>query len=520
MWRGAVRSIAWAAGALALAVTGAAAATGADGAEPAPPVAVAFSSAEVAVGVGADRVVVLRLTNDGAAPVAGVAVDLVHDPGIDATVTALPAALAAGESATATVTVSRTRAAPVQSAVVAVVTYTSGVRGTAVATLSVTTPAAPTAAAAPVSVTAAVGSAELVQYQSTDIFFTVANVSAHAQTPTSMVAEFPAFLGVTSWSADGDAISGADGRLVLPDVGELGAGDSVVVHLRVEADKPLQPGTALVVLSVRATDGTDSSTSTVVASQTLTFSVLGESGVLTVLGVPSLLFVPGLVFVLVLWALWTYVAPGKRSASVPGLAAEGKVVLWVFALLPTLSLPFLYPVVTGWFGPRRDYRRTYGLDDILYVWLMAAAMALALWLVITVARAVWRVLTVPEEGQSELRLLAVFALRPWDRTLSRESATFAGTQLVLVLRRVGEKLLISPQITYTTENLESVEIDRLTGQTGYIPGKPWRVWWFLVRNRSRALPSYTVDKLMRPTLVDADAVVPNPARQSLVSTRT
>jgi hypothetical protein len=335
------------------------------------------------------------------------------------------------------------------------------------------------------------------------------------------VASYPSFLKVDYLSVTGSQVSGHDGTLQIFDLGALEPGDGAVVHLRVEADHPLQPGSALVVLSVHATDKSDGTKSTIVASQKITFSVLGESGVLQLLGVPALLFVPGLVFVLVLWALWRYVFPRKEFSVAPGLGLEGKVVMWVFALLPSLAFPFLYPFITDWLGQGRDYRRAYGLDDILYVWIMAAVAAFAVWGTGVILRFVGITLFVPQEGQQPSRLVAKFAFRPWHRGLRRRSALYGKQpeqpviQLVIVLRRrVGTKALVTPQIQYGTASLDGKESKKLQS---YIPHKPLRLWFYLMRKKAEIDLSYQPQNpLTEPTFVEQSTLT-DPSQENLVA---
>lgn len=484
-----------------------------------------FSTDSVAVGVGAGRVVMLQVANSTAAPVTGVEIVLTTDPGIGAQADSPPAALGAGETAAIKVTITRSSIVPSAGSVFAVVTYRTGAeptggRNTVLAAVKVTDEPTSTAPPAPVTVTASVGREALIQYQSTDVFFTIANTSGHVQKITAGTVSYPDFLTVSPLAAAGK--EGGSGSLILDDPGELGVGDSKVIHLRLAAASALQPGSGIVLLTVRAADQTNKTEVTVKASQTLTFTVLGESGVLTVLGVPSLLFVPGLVFALVLWALWTYVWPRKPGAKArPGMDTEGKITLWVFALLPTLSLPFLYPVVTGWFanGHGRDYRRSYGLDDILYVWLLAAAMALVIWALYAVARTAWKALFVPQQGQSEFRLLSVFALRPWDRSLSRDVYT-CQEEDVVELGRIGQQLLVSPQILYDRDRLSPGEVRKIEEGTGYVPDKPLRAWWFLWRRQHKTRPAYDdMNGIKRPTLVEPSTLGPWVRKDILVAPR-
>lgn len=498
----------------------------------APGVTMTFTPAEITVGVGVDRAVVLQLTNGTTSAATAVSLTLVPDRGITiAEEPTAPVTLAPGASVALVMDVSRTGDAPASASVQAVLRYVTGsgagaVDGAVVATLDVSEAPASTAPGAPVTITASAEAVDLVQYQSTDTFFTVASSSGHTQEVTSAVVSYPTFLTVTAVGPDGTLVEGKDGTLELDWLDTLGPGDAAIVHLRLDASGPVQPGDGLVMLTVATTDATSGTTATTGASQPIAFSVLGESGILTLLGVPSLLFVPGLVFALVLWALWRYAYPRAALAS-PDVESGGKVVLWVFALLPTLSLPFIYPPVTeAVLGQRRDYRRVYGLDDILYVWLLAAVLAVLCWalywVVVRTVRTIRTHVYLPAPGRSELRLLSVFAVRLWDRSLARESYLYNGVQPVVLLGREAEKLLVTPLITYSTERLTSAEIEKVA-DGGLVPGKPLRTWWFFVRRASKAPLTYrrmtpgAVAVLVTPTLVAQDAVEAQHTRVSLVT---
>lgn len=456
-----------------------------------PSVSASFTPSSIELASGRSRNVVLRISDDGKTPVSGVRVTFTSDPGITVQQRAAPSHLAVGASGTTVATVFRSVGAPAMSSVEATITYTrmteaDSLREAVVARLVVTTPAVPSASVSPIVVTTSIGSATLIQYQSTDVFFKIANSSDRRQRLTSVVATYPEFLTVGYLPVTGARVHG-DGRLRVTGIDALGPGDATVVHLHIDASQPLQPGDALIVLTVSAQDQIDHSTTTTVASQKIAFSVLGESGVLQLLGVPALLFVPGLVFVLVLWALWSYVFPRRSFSISGGLGLEGKVVMWVFALLPSLAFPFLYPIVTDLFGPRRDYRKAYGLDDILYVWLMAAVAAIVVWAIWVLAGYSGNRLFVPAEGDLPRILLLKYARRPWSRTLKRDTALYDNAQLVVVLRRRGDAPLVTPQIAYQSISLSPGDILRLNG---YIPDKPLRLWWFLRQHHTGVTLGY------------------------------
>ncbi|SDC01769.1 hypothetical protein GA0111570_11443 [Raineyella antarctica] len=464
-------------------------------------VTVSFSTDTVAIGKGASRTVILLIDNQSTSPLTDVNITFASDPGITAVPDHPPTGVGAGESSAIPVTVtfdSTTRSGATN----AVVTFGRGGSGRSavVSTLQVKDEPPATAEPAPVTVEASAGKATLLQYQSTDVFFTIANTSDQPQKLTSATVSYPSSLSVSQLAPSGRTVDGANGRLALAELDQLGPGDRSIVHLHLDATDALQPGTALMVLSVQAVNQVNQRATTAVASQALTFEVLGESGVLTVLGVPALLFVPGLVFVLVLWSLWTYVWPRKKDATAKAGLDAKSITLWVFALLPTLSLPFLYPAITGWLGERRDYRRSYGLDDILYVWLLAAGMALALWAAIVVVRTIMVELFVPQEGQTGLKVLSVFALRCWDRSLEREAFTSASGQELALLRRQGDgRVLVAPLILYDTGKLDGKDLARFQKD---LSKKPMRTWFLLLNRRKDTNPDFQQGAVLKPAVLN------------------
>jgi hypothetical protein len=471
---------------------------------------VSFTPGTIGVAPGGARKAVLLLANGSAARLTAVRLGFTSDPGITVTASAAPRCLGAAASATVVVSVTRAPGAPATASVEAVISYTSTAGGistheAAVAGLPVTTAPASAPVSAPIAVSASIGTAQLVEYQSTDAFFTIANDSGQPEALSSVVVTFPTFLTVEYLPAGRQSVvSGHGDQLMIPGLGPLAPGNSTVVHLHIVANQPLQPGDTLLVLTVAAQDQADHVLTTASAAQKLSLSVLGESGVLQLLGVPSLLFVPGLVFVVVLWALWRFVAPRTVFTMSADSGVQGRAAMWVFALLPSLAFPFLYPVVTGLLGQRRDYRTAYGLDDILYVWIMAATFAVLLWGIGIVMYYVGRRLYVPAENDLPLPLLRKFARRPVNRKLNRDTATYDDAQLVVVLQKRGATALVTPRINYQVIGEDTLTVGKLNG---YIPGKPLRLYRFLKKKYGSELtleyfPRAPQEPLSAPTRVD------------------
>jgi len=504
-----------------------------------PALTAAFSPGTLDIASGGTRKAELLVTNTGTTPITGLRCAFTSDDGIKATpalppptgasvsgltcinppsdignaaATASPAIdLAAGASTGLAVAVTRSVGAPAASSVEAVLTYVTGAAGadppeTVIASLAVGTPAAPATPPARLLVTPTLGRAQLVEYQTTDLIFTIANQSDRGQLLTSAMLTYPSTLKVTAILGDGTETAGSDGRLrfVIPR-GALGPGDTDVVHATVSAPDAVQPGDALVGLQVSAIDAVDRTHSTVVSTQKLTFSVLGESAVLQALGVPSLLLVPGIIMAVILWALWTQVSPGEHFSLQPdGTGVAGSVVLWVFALVPSLALPFAYPVITGWFGHRRDYRTAYGLDDILFLWFIAAAAAALVWMFALVVRWGLRKFWIPQVGDSPRALITKAALRPWDRSLVRQSAMYNGEQRVIILRQTAVGPLVTPAVAYTYKGLSEAEETKLAEHSSR---HPVRLALFVRNRKDKVRFSYASEApLAEPTVVKANTL--------------
>ncbi len=428
---------------------------------------VAFGPNTVAVASGRCRVVALTISNpDEQAATATIV--LYPDPGLTVSQSSTTLTVPGRGSVAWPIGLTRTAAAAGAASIAAIITLTSSTRATTeTATLPVTLEPAQTVAA-PISVNQVVGTASLIEYQTVDSFFTLTNTTGNAQTLTDVVATFPTFVCVefqpdqpgesAAQSTCEKGTGASDGRLtILTGPRRVAPGDSLVLHLRLTAPHGVQPGNGLVVVSGRAQDVVDGAMSTLVTSQNLTFSVLGQSDILGVLGVPSLILVPGLVVLVVLFFLFGYVWPGRKTGTPETLPDLSKTGLWVLALLPSLAFPFLYPTMTRLLtGRARDYRQIYGLSDILIVWALAVLFAIFVWIVVVLARGGLQryVLIQPDDGPP----LVLAKLR---RRLRRNrywltAALYQEKNVYLVTRRRDNKYLVIPGISWSpTDNQDS-----------------------------------------------------------------
>lgn len=449
------------------------------------------SSAEGSTGRPASAVLQL---SSGAEAISNMSVSFAQPDSLKTEYDQPAPSLEANSSTSVVVEITRELGSSPTVSIQAIVTYTvEAKRRTTIAGISLTVPEA-TSPAPPLKVTTSLGTATLLQYQSTDLFFYVTNVSANEQAISSLKVGYPD--GLTPARVGGTEVP-KDGVLQIGEVPALGPGDGMVLHIRVKADKPVQPGTALMALTAVATDAVTSEVSTAFATQSITVNVLGESSVLSVLALPSLLLVPGLVLVVVLWMLWTYVSPRTPFAIAGTSGVEAKVVLWVFAGLPSLVFPFIYPYVTEWFGVRRDYRTAYGLDDILFLWIMAACFAVVVWLTVLLLRAVWRRWITILPGDPPVRVLNKTRFHPLQWKMTPRTAAYKGER-VAILRETIATVTVGPIITIrapklSAEQLRSLDIARRNS---------WKLWLFRLRHSGELTLAYKRDS--QPGLAERD----------------
>ncbi len=289
-------------------------------------------------------------------------------------------------------------------------------RAGASATRATSSPQPATPAPSNLTVSLSAGTNELNEYRSTDLLLVLTNKGA-ARIVTRVVLVAPVFARI---SYQGRSLPAKSGSTTV-DVDQLiGQNDQSFMIFGVSVSGPLQPGKSLLAVAVVSHPAAGIGVSTVVASTSITFAVLGESAFLNAVGLPSLLLVPGLVFAVVLWILVRRVYPAKRAAeqsamSLPGI--EEKVVFWVLAIPIGIGLTFAYHPVTALLGIPRDILTAYGLDDILAIWVMSAVAAFAAWalwwIVPLICRRIWRRSFVPQPCDDAIRILGKLRRRAW-----------------------------------------------------------------------------------------------------------
>ncbi len=154
--------------------------------------------------------------------------------------------------------------------------------------------------------------------------------------------------------------------------------ESQSVTIVATAADRVQPGNQVLLFRVPirwAESGTEHSASVIVSHQ-VDVGVFGESEILGILGtvgvgIPSFLLLPGFLILITLWVMWRVgvLRPGYTR---PTLAADGIALakmpeFWASAITLSLLMAVLYPLFPG----GRSYLESYGLRDIVNVWMIS-----------------------------------------------------------------------------------------------------------------------------------------------------
>jgi len=368
--------------------------------------------------------------------------------------------IASGGSVTLTATVTVTAITSSDVTIITTIDYTTvpsrdstiaSLSGSAVATLVVKAGTVPSAAPSALAI-ASSGDSSLVDTRLADVYFTVQNTTSTNVHISHATLTFPSFLEVSL--AEAGVTSARDvGTLDLPLDPSLAAGNGVAFHVQVRAPRGLQPGDALLVLSVTYENPTAKTTGFVTGSHTLSLSVFGEAAVTGAFGAalaPALFVVPGLLFVLVVWFMWARVYPRAFPVDLtPPSALTSAAALAILGVLCALPFPVLYRALWG-----RDYRAVYGFTDIGRMCWLGIVSGLLGWLV----------------GVGFRELIRYYRLMPGDsaptvvRKLTRRrdnlaefiSADLAGQGRVYIIRDDQATVLVCP----------AIRVKQLVGPTG------------------------------------------------------
>lgn len=354
-------------------------------------VAAAYTPDELAMLPGETRATGLRIQNPTSAPVV-VNPKIRQESGavspLVITLDETPVSIPAGGSLTVPAIVTLPARLLSSVTVVTTIGYT-GVdsAGSILATLKVLPGTIPALASNALTISQS-GDTAMVDTQAADLYFGVQNTSALTQRITGATLTFPTFLKVelTKASRPADAPTGSL-TLDLPDT--LAPGDGATVHLHVSAPNGVQPGSALVVLSINYEDSVGQNAGFATDSHKISLSVFGEDALTGAFGAaiaPALFVVPGLLFVLVVWFLWWRVYPRELPIEItPPQTITGTVALAILGVLFAMPFPFLYTEIFG-----RNYSAVYGFVDIVRICVLGIATGAAVWAVAIAVRWVIR----------------------------------------------------------------------------------------------------------------------------------
>jgi hypothetical protein len=168
------------------------------------------------------------------------------------------------------------------------------------------------------------------------------------------------------------------------------------------------------------------------ASQTVTQSidvgVFGETAVLAAIGIPTFLFLPGFLALMTFAGLWK-LSVKSEDAKFPLKASTAE--FYVVAITISILAFWLYPILTQlWTTVRRDFTESYGLIDVVWVWLGSitlGAFAFFLFVVLKwaarVVQRMWQARVTFAPGDKPVEFLEKLARRKLGLTFDRFSLT-------------------------------------------------------------------------------------------------
>ena len=216
------------------------------------------------------------------------------------------------------------------------------------------------------------------------VFLEITNQDAHALEITGLRVYKPEFVAVGT-DVVGGGVSGTGVKGAAPQASAVelapGAPKSVailsgqtrIIPLTISASTEVVPGKYMVMARVTL-DGDDHYPRAVVASHEIEVTVLGESDLLKLVGVPSFLFLPGALMIIT-WSLFWSLGKTVEERAKFLLPATGSD-FWVVAIALSLISAVIYPLLTAFFGERRDYLVAYGFKDFAYIFGFSIVCAL------------------------------------------------------------------------------------------------------------------------------------------------
>jgi len=184
---------------------------------------------------------------------------------------------------------------------------------------------------------------------------------------------------------------------------QIEARDTAYVPVEIRVTDAVRPGKHLLLFQTPIEWGPKENRqkANVIAQQEFEVGILGESELLTALGLPSFLILPGFLMIVVYGLL------DKRAVTDQSILKNAtNAPLWIGAITLSGVMAFLYPLGTYLLGGvRRDYLISYGLGDVIRVWIASILIGAVSWLIVQALERLWRYLFRPSSSDSPAQLL-------------------------------------------------------------------------------------------------------------------
>lgn len=224
----------------------------------------------------------------------------------------------------------------------------------------------------------------------------------------------------------------------------------ISIDVGVHAKNRVEPGKHLLVFDLEFSWGSSKAPRVghLIETTTTQVGVLGESAVLTLLGVPSFLLLPGFLVLAVVAIGWRLRRPTPASNDFPFGVKDPE--FWVVAVTLSIALALLWPRVGG-----HSYLRTYGLRDVISLWLVSLLIGAALYGLIFSGSIGLHTARTPRSTDDQVAVLRKLA---WQRLgLERQRFRFGDGAGIywgyLVQRRDGmDSLWLAPPISVTVRD--------------------------------------------------------------------
>ena len=162
-------------------------------------------------------------------------------------------------------------------------------------------------------------------------------------------------------------------------IGAIGAGTTTTLSFDVtqKAGAKTVAGAAPPSLTLTARVAGESQAGSITVAAAPDINVFGLSDVLKLLQVPTFLLLPGVLFL----ATCQIIGRLRGQQTLPIIGSATDAPFWLVAVTLSGVAAALYPVVTGWFGPPREYLTSFTLEDVMLVWFASITLPIPLYLV-------------------------------------------------------------------------------------------------------------------------------------------